>query len=377
MSPPDLTVDHGDLAIVFSSRRSRTFLAALIFTAAGTTACGDSGTPEALPVPEGVETSAIATVSASLKGSGASFPDAFYQEAVAGMAPVAPKLRVTYEAVGSAAGREAFARGLADFAGTDSEVRDGEDLSPDEFLYIPATASSIAVIFHLPGIEDLRLDGPTLARIFQRDVTTWDDEDIAALNPDIDLPSLRITVARRADGAGTTKNFTRYLDSAAPGVWRLGVGDTVEWPASTEGGQQNPGVAHIVSDTPGGIGYLDFGNAKEMGLAMAAIANRNGEFIVPSVEAATAALAGATLGDDLLYDPLDGPGAGAYPITAPTYLLVRTTYEDRSTGEGVVAFVRWLITEGADTFAPYLGYAPLPDSFRTAAFSALDTIRIR
>lgn len=338
--------------------------------------CGDSGTPEALPLPAGEHTEALAEVDAAIKGSGASFPDAFYQEAIAGMAPVAPDLRVTYEAVGSSAGREAFARRLSDFAGTDSLVDDDDDIEPGSFLYIPSTAASIAVVYNLDGVDGLRLDGPTLARIFQRDITRWDDPALLALNPGVALPSTAITVARRSDGAGTTKNFTRYLDTAAEGVWRLGSDDTVEWPAGTEGGQQNTGVAQIVRDAPGSIGYLDFGNAQQVGLPMAAMANREGNFVSPSVEATTAALAGAELSDDLTYNPLDGPGAGAYPITAPTYLLVRTHYGDATKGAAVLAFVRWLISDGADTYAASVGFAPVPESFREAADVALDTVEL-
>lgn len=339
-------------------------------------ACGDSGTPEPLPMPQGEQTDAIRSVAGSIKGSGASFPDAFYQEAITGLGQVNSDLRVTYEAVGSSAGREAFFQRLADFAGTDSLVGEDEDVDRSSFLYIPSTAASIAIVYNLDDVSDLKLDGPTLARIFQRDIVRWDDPDIAALNPGVALPDLGITVARRSDGAGTTKNFTRYLDSAAEGVWRLGADDTVEWPADTEGGQQNTGVAQIVKDAPGGIGYLDYGNARQMGLSMVAMANLEGNFVAPSVEATTAALAGAELADDLTYNPLNGPGADAYPITAPTFLMVRTHYGDATTGEAVVAFVRWLITDGADTYAASVGYAPIPESFRTAAFAALDGVEV-
>lgn len=356
--------------------RTVTLLALVLTLVVTTTACGDSGTPEPLAMPEGEQTELVRSLGGSIKGSGASFPDAFYQEAIAGLGQVNGDMRVTYESVGSSAGREAFARRLANFAGTDSLVGDDEDIDPASFLYIPSTAASIAIVFNLDGVTDLRLDGPTLARIFQRDIERWDDPAIVALNPGVTLPDLGITVARRSDGAGTTKNFTRYLDSAAEGVWRLGADDTVEWPPDTEGGQQNTGVAQIVQDAPGGIGYLDFGNARQMGLPMAAMANREGNFVAPSVESTTAALAGAELDDDLTYNPLDGPGADAYPITAPTYLLVRTHYGDAATGEAVVGFVRWLITDGADTYAASVGYAPIPESFRVAAFAALDTVAI-
>lgn len=362
-------------------RRPRRTAAALLGgIALLTTACGDSsGTPTASDPPdasivETAATDAIAGITGSLKGSGASFPDAFYQEAIGALADVAPELTVTYDAIGSSSGREQFGQGLTDFAGTDSLVKDEEGL--DGYLYIPTTAASIAVVYNLPGIEELRLDGPVLADIFERRITRWDDEAIAALNEDVDLPATEITVARRSDGSGTTKNFTAFLESAAPQDWTLGSDDTVEWPADTQGGQQNPGVAQIVSDTDGGIGYLDFGNAAELGLAMASIRNLEGEFVAPSIESTRAALSGTEPGEDLTYDPLNGPGAGAYPITAPTYILVHEAYEDAERGEAVTAFVGWLITDGADTHAADLGYAPLPESFRSRALEALDGVQL-
>lgn len=356
--------------------RFRTSVVALAVTGLLASGCGDSGTAERPDPPSGPHTEAITTVSANIKGSGASFPDAFYQEAVEGLGTVAPELRVTYESVGSAAGREGFSQGLSDFAGTDSLVGGDEHLEEGVFFYIPATAASLAVVFNLPGMDELRLDPDTLAQIFQRDITRWDDPAIAELNPGADLPAIPITVSRRSDGSGTTKNFTSYLDRAAPDVWRLGAGDTVEWPPGTEGGQQNPGVAQIVADAPGGIGYVDYGNAVELGLPMAALRNRAGEFVTPSIGSTAAALEGSELAEDLTFDPLDAPGSGAYPITAPTYLLVRRSYDDRRTGEGVVAFVRWLVTDGADNYAADLGYAPIPARFREAAEDRLDQVEV-
>jgi phosphate transport system substrate-binding protein len=368
---------------VIKGRRPFVRTAALLAVSAiFVTGCGDSGSDSA-DSDNGTGTTvlsdsstAIAELAGDIKGSGASFPDAFYQEAVAGLADVAPDLTVTYEAIGSSSGREQFAQDLNDFAGTDSLVGDDEGIEEGTFAYIPTTAASIAIIYNLPGVEELQLDGPTLAKIFERKITTWDDEAIAALNEGVELPSTEITVARRADGSGTTKNFTKYLESAAPDDWTLGSDDTVEWPADTQGGQQNPGVAQIVTDTEGGIGYLDFGNAKELGLSMASIQNSEGNFIAPSIEGTQAALEGAELADDLTYDPLNGPGADSYPITAPTYILVHTSYEDAAKGEAVVGFVKWLITDGADSYAADLGYAPLPESFREKAIAALDAVEI-
>lgn len=364
--------------------KKRRFWLPMMVAAVGLLAvsCGDSGNDAAadgtggsVPV-KSASSEAIAGIAGDIKGSGASFPDAFYQEAVAGLADVAPNLTVTYEAVGSSSGREAFAQQLNDFAGTDSLVKDEENLAADSFFYIPSTAASIAVVFNLASVEEMNLDGPTLAKIFDRKITRWDDPAIAATNDGIDLPDLEITVARRSDGSGTTKNFTEFLESAAPGDWTLGSDDTVEWAPDIEGGQQNPGVAQIVSGTEGAIGYIDFGNASELGLSMAAVVNAEGNFVAPSIDATVAALEGAELADDLTYDPLNGPGADAYPITAPTYILVRSSYDDAATGQAVVAFVTWLITDGADTYATDLGYAPIPKAFRAPALEKLTEVEV-
>ncbi|MCB0976184.1 MAG: substrate-binding domain-containing protein, partial [Acidimicrobiales bacterium] len=154
--------------------RPRPFTAvAALFVAAAllVTACGDSGSDsgtdkDSKTTVTSATAASIADVTGSIKGSGASFPDAFYQEAVAGLADVAPDLTVTYDAIGSSSGREAFAQDLNDFAGTDSLVGDDEAIEKGTFSYIPTTAASIAIVYNLPGVDDLKLDGPTLAKIF-------------------------------------------------------------------------------------------------------------------------------------------------------------------------------------------------------------------
>lgn len=349
--------------------------AALLCAVLLTAACGDSRANDAepLPTPHGVRTDALRSISGRIKGSGASFPDAFYQEAIAGVHPTAPSLIVTYEAQGSAAGREAFGVGLADFAGTDSLVDEDDPIEKGSFLYIPAVASAIAIVVNLPTVEDLRLDAETLAAILQTDITRWDDPAIVALNPGRDLPAIPIRVARRSDGAGTTKNLTRYIERTASN-WRLGSGDAIAWPAATEGGQQNSGVAQIVRDAAGAIGYVDYGNARELGLDMASILTARGEAVAPSIASISAAVDGAELADDLTYDPIAVDAPSAYPITAPTYLLVPRRTGDPETARAVNGFIGWLITDGADTYGEDLGFAPLPDRIRSEALAALDAL---
>lgn len=360
--------------------RTAWFFSLLAVLALILAACGDSdsttesGNGGEAGTPEGEQSEAIAEISASIDGSGASFPDTFYQEAIQGLADVAPDLTVTYDSVGSSSGKEAFAQGLNDFAGTDSLVSEDDGIDEADFMYIPTTAASIAVVYNLPDVEELNLSADVVAKIFQREITNWSDDEIAADNDGVELPDVEITVAHRSDGSGTTKNFTKFLEAAAPDVWELGSDDTVEWPADTQGGPQNPGVAQIVTGTEGGIGYVDFGNASELELQMASVGNAEGNFVAPSVEATQAALSGAELADDLSYDPLNGPGADAYPITAPTYILVKPSYDDAATGEAVVEFVKWLISDGAEAYAASVGYAPIPDEFVDAAFEQLDSV---
>ena len=330
---------------------------------------GDSGTG-------GLDTTdgELSSLSGGITGSGASFPDAAYQSAIAEFTGVAPDLNVTYNAIGSGSGKEEFANDLNDWAGTDSLVDEGDRPDPGTFFYIPTTASPVTVAYNLSDVEELRLDGPTLAAIFMRDITTWDDREIADLNPDVDLPDTEITVAHRSDGSGTTANFTAYLDSASDGVWTLGANEVVEWPADTVGGAQNTGVAQIVQQSDGAIGYVDLADAMILGLQMASIRNLDGNFIAPSVKGATAAVAGSTRSPELTYDPLNAPGADAYPITAPTYVLVRSLYDSQELVENVTGWVRWLITEGIPSVGPELGYAPLPQSFIDAALTQLDLV---
>jgi phosphate transport system substrate-binding protein len=310
----------------------------------------------------------------SITGSGASFPDAFYQAAIDAFAEES-SLSVTYNAVGSGQGKKDFGSDLNDFAGSDSLVKDGDGPAAGSFLYVPTVAAPITVSYHLSGIEDLQLGADTLAGIFGGTITSWDDPAIAADNPDADLPSKRIVVVHRADGSGTTSNFTRYLAKAAPNAWTLGSGDTVAWPADTQAGQKNTGVAQLIQDTDGAIGYVDLSDAEAVHLAFAKIQNRSGRYVAPTLEGAQAALAHAAVADDLSYDPLDAEGDDVYPITSPTYLLVRTSYADRATLDAVKGFVTFLLSEGQDV-AEDVAFARLPDELREQALAQLDRLTV-
>ena len=358
--------------------RSARPLAAMVALAMLAMACGGGG--EDSPTTAGNTAGGTATteprLSATLSASGATFPKSFYEVVIAGYRKVQPGVTVNYNANGSGAGRQALQDGVVDFAGSDGLVN-AADVSKykGEFLYVPTTAAPIAVAHNLGEVRDLTLDAVTIARIFQRQIKTWDDPAIAGLNPDVRLPAADITVAHRSDGSGTTENFTKYLVAAAPGTWTLKSGSTVEWPTDTQAGNGNQGVAQIGKSTAGAIGYVDLSDAKASGLQFAKVRNKAGKAVVASVDGATAALGGAQVNVDLTYDPLNADGADAYPITAPTWILVYRNQADRAKGEATKSFLRYLLTEG-QKLATDVDYSPLPSSLQEKALAQLDNIAV-
>ena len=312
-------------------------------------------------------------LSGELKASGASFPDAYYQEVISAFKEKAPDVTVTYNAVGSGTGKKEFGQGLTDFAGTDSTVKPDDGVPAGSFVYVPTVAGPITVSYNLSGVDKLQLSPDTLADIFQAKITKWNDPAIAKDNQGVSLPATPITVAHRSDGSGTTSNFTKYLTAAAPSSWKLGSGDTVAWPSGTQGAEKNTGVAQIIKQTDGAIGYVDYSDALETKLTLAAIKNKDGQFVAPSLEGATAAVEGATVKDDLTYDPLNAAGADAYPITAPTYLLLKTKY-DADKANLVKEYVRYVLTDG-QPIAKDVNFASLPSGLQQKALAQLDKVQ--
>lgn len=318
----------------------------------------------------------INELSGVLRGSGSTFAARYYSAVALVLSGSAKRVKIDYRAVGSGRGKAEFGKNLTDFAGTDSAVKDTDGPKAGEFLYVPTTAGAITVAFNLRGVDDLRMSAPTIAKIFQRDIRRWDDPAIAAENPDVRLPNRAIGVVHRSDRSGTTSNFTKYLEGAAPGVWRLGSGDAIRWPSATSQGEGNRSVAQIVANNNGSIAYVDLANALALRLRTVAVLNKAGEYVRPTGAGVTAALAAVTLADDLTYKPLDAGGDEAYPITSPTYLLVRTRYADQRSVDLVTAYLRFILTKGQDV-ALQSGYARLPDSIRDRALAQLDKIAVR
>ena len=349
----------------------RRVLAGVAVAALALTACGGDGDDAGSGGTEGGE---FSNLSGSLKATGASFPAAYYQEVITAFKEKAPNLTITYNATGSGTGKKDFGANLNDFAGTDSLVKDGDGPTAGSFLYVPTVAAPITVSYNLSGVDKLQLSPETLAKIFMRTIKTWDAAEIKADNPGVNLPAKDITVVHRSDGSGTTSNFTKYLAAAAPSAWTLGSGDTVKWAADTQGGEKNTGVANLIKQGDGAIGYVDLSDAEASGLKFAAIKNKDGKFVEASVSGTTAALAGAEVKDDLSYNPLNAAGADTYPITAPTFILVRTSYDSAEKKENVVGFLKYLLSDEGQSIAEEVGFAPLPADLRTRALAQLDKI---
>jgi phosphate transport system substrate-binding protein len=315
--------------------------------------------------------------SGSLTGAGATFPEPFYTKAFYVYSQSHPQVTINYQAVGSGAGIQQFTQGTVDFGASDVPMQ-ATDIAtaggPDSLVQIPTTLGVVAIAYKLTGVSKLQLDGPTLAAIYLGRVKKWNDSIIAALNLGVNLPSTPITVVRRSDGSGTTYHFTDYLGKVSD-EWksRVGVAKSVQWPAGI-GGKGNDGVAQAISQTEGGIGYVELAYVIQTGMQQAWLKNRNGKFVQASVAGATAAAAQNPKVSPSNFSITDEPGDSTYPIAGFSWIIVRTSIDDASKARAVAFLLEWLVTDGQG-YGTDLKYAPLPKSVQDLALANLKTIR--
>lgn len=309
-----------------------------------------------------------------LSGAGATFPAPLYQRWSVEYHKQVPSIQVNYQSVGSGAGVKNFLQGVVDFGASDAAMTDAEVAkSPRGAVMIPATAGSVVLAYNLPGVENLRLSREALVGIFLGKIIKWNDPAIVSANPGTALPSSPINVAFRSDGSGTTFVFTQHLAAISPEFdEQVGCDKSVVFPVGI-GGKGNEGVTALVKQTPGTIGYVEFGYAEQNGLSCAALENKAGEFVAPTPESGAAALASVELPENLRAWPDDPAAPGAYPITTFTWLLLAKKYDDPAKLKALKDFVTYGLTEG-QSFATALGYIPLPESVVAKANAALDTI---
>jgi phosphate transport system substrate-binding protein len=312
----------------------------------------------------------------TLNGSGSTFQKTFDEVAIAGFKEKNSNVTINYAGGGSGKGKTDLQSKTVDFAGTDSVIKD-EDKAKYEgtVLYFPTVAAPITVSYKASGLDKVQLSAPTLGKIFSGEAKKWDDAAIAADNPGATLPSTDIVIVHRADASGTTSNFTKYLAAAAGSAWTLGSGDTVTWPTGSQAGQGNAGVAQIIGQTDGAIGYVDYSDAVAANLTFASIKNSEGKYVEPTIESAEAAVQGATIKDDLTYSPINAPGADAYPITSPTWIITYAQQSDKAKGQALKDFLTFVLNEGQD-LAKDAKYAKLPDSLKQKAIAQLSKLEI-
>ncbi len=332
-----------------------------------TTSSGSSSSPSA--------SASSAKLSGTLNGSGSTFQTTYQQAAIQAFKAEQSGLTVNYGGGGSGKGRTDLASGVVNFAGSDSTIpaKEASNFKGKTILYFPVVIGPIAVAYNLSGVSGLKLDGPTIAKIFQGQIKTWSDPAIKALNPSAKLPSTAITIARRSDSSGTTANFSQFLVKSAPGVWKLGTSSTISWPADSRGGTGNGGVDSIVKSTPGAIGYVDFSDAKASNLSTASVKNQSGAYIAPSTTAASAAASQATVASDLTFSAIWAPGATSYPVTYQSWDLVNAAQSSSATTANLKGYLGYLLGAG-QKLLPELNYASLPANIDKMAIAQLSKI---
>jgi phosphate transport system substrate-binding protein len=312
----------------------------------------------------------------TLQGSGATFPAPIYKRWFLEYYRRHPEIRVNYQPIGSSAGIRQFTEGLVDFGASDAAMSDKEIARvPAGALLLPMTAGSVAISYHVPGApKPLRLSRAALLGILLGRIDNWSDPILAACNPGVRLPDLAITFVRRAEGSGTTFAFTNHL-SAISEEWKQGpgVGKSVVWPVGI-GAKGNAGVAALIQLTPGALGYVESGYAELSHMPMAALENRAGQYVLPSIPSSQAALAEATLPANLRVWITDPKAADAYPIVTYTWILCYRQYQDPRVATTLKQVLKFCLTEGQQWSAD-LGYVPLPGHVATEVLRAVDTIK--
>jgi phosphate transport system substrate-binding protein len=319
--------------------------------------------------------SSSAQLSGTLNGSGSTFQLTFQQTAISDFKSVQSNMTVNYGGGGSGKGRTDLASNVVQYAGSDSPIPSDEtaNFKGKTVLYFPVVVGPITVSYNLSGVSNLKLDAPVIAGLFDGSIKKWNDPKVAALNPGVKLPSTTVVIARRSDSSGTTANFSQFLVEGAPGVWKLGSSSTIAWPANSQGGNGNGGVAQIIKSTAGAVGYVDFSDAKASGLTFASVKNKAGSYVAPSVSSATTAADNATVAPDLTFSAIWAPGAGSYPVTYQSWVLVYKTQSSANTAKMLKAYVGYLLGAGQKLLAP-LNYAPLPASIDQKATAQLPMI---
>jgi phosphate transport system substrate-binding protein len=313
-----------------------------------------------------------------INGAGATFPYPIYSKWFSEYNKLHSNVQINYQSIGSGGGIRQITNQTVFFGATDGPMTNDQLLAaPSKILHFPTVLGADVPVYHIPGVAaELKFTGTVLADIFLGKITKWNDPAIMKLNDGVKLPSSDIIVVHRSDGSGTTYIWVDYLAKVSP-EWRkrVGVATAVNWPAGV-GGKGNEGVAGLVTQTPGSIGYVELIYALQNKISYGSVQNMAGEFVKATEASVTAAAAGAAakMPADFRVSITNAEGKGVYPVSSFTWLLLYENPKDKAQAGVMVDFVKWMLTDG-QKFAGALGYAPLPDAVVKLEMAALAKIR--
>ncbi len=283
---------------------------------------------------------------------------------------------VEYQGIGSGGGIKQFTAGTVDFGASDAAMTDPEIAEvKGGVVLLPVTAGAEVLAYNLPNVTDLKLSSEALAGIFLGKIKKWNDPAIASPNSGVTLPDSDINVVHRADGSGTTYVFTLHLSAISP-EWKSGpgTGKTVSWPVGV-GGKQNDGVTALIKQTPGSIGYIEYGYAMNSGLPTALLQNKAGKYVKCTPETSAAALSHIEMPPDLRGWAPDPEGDDSYPIVSYSWLLCHPKYDDAAKGKALKDVIDYGLTDGQKA-SKELGYIPLPDAVVQKVKPVADAIKV-
>jgi phosphate transport system substrate-binding protein len=312
----------------------------------------------------------------TLNGAGATFPYPMYSKWFSEYHKQHPDIQINYQSIGSGGGIRQVLAGTVDFGASDGPMSD-EQLAQTKIkiLHIPTVLGAVVPAYNLPSVkQELKFSPEVLAGIFLGKITNWNDAAISKDNPGVSLPNQSIIVIHRSDGSGTTYVWTDYLSKVSAN-WKnsAGKGTSVKWPVGL-GAKGNEGVAGMVRQMEGTIGYIELIYAVQNSIRYGNVKNAAGQFVKATLESTTAAAASATMPADFRVSIANAPGKDAYPIASFTWLLVPAQSKDPQRGKILSEFLTWMLDRG-ESMAQQLSYAPLPSEVAARVREAIKQVR--
>jgi phosphate transport system substrate-binding protein len=319
------------------------------------------------------------TAATQINGAGATFPNPIYTKWFSEYNKLHPDVQINYQAIGSGGGINQIQHKTVFFGASDGPMTPDQMTAAQggKILHFPTVLGGVVPMYNVPGFKGkLQFTGQVLADIYLGKITKWNDPAIAKSNSGVTLPATDITVVHRSDGSGTTYIWCDYLSKVSPEYKkRVGVATSVNWPTGV-GGKGSDGVAGLVNQTPGAIGYNELVYALQNNITFGTVQNMSGKFVEASLDSVTAAAAAAakSMPADFRVSITNAPGDGVYPIASFTWLLLYQSPSDKTQAKTMNEFVKWALTDG-QKFCKDLGYAPLPQSVIDLELKQLATIK--